>query len=79
MSEPEQLELQTSGQIAFQKAIDYFGSQNKLAKALGTSQPNIHNWLKGKVPAEWCPAIETVTGGLVTCSDLRPDVFRSLQ
>jgi len=32
-------------------------------------------WLhRGKVPADYCPTIERVTGGAVRCEDLRPDV-----
>lgn len=26
------------------------------------------------VPAEYCPAIERATGGMVRCEELRPDV-----
>lgn len=34
----------------------------------------VQQWRKTRVPAERCPTIERVTGGLVRCEDLRPDV-----
>lgn len=59
-------------------AINFFGSQTALAKAIGLSQPYVQNWLRrGKVPADKCIAIEQATNGLVSRFDLRPDIFCS--
>jgi DNA-binding transcriptional regulator YdaS (Cro superfamily) len=69
---------------SLQKAVGIMGGQSATARALSTSerklaQANIWNWLNSKnpdqmPPAEYCPAIERATGGLVRCEDLRPDV-----
>lgn len=56
-------------------AIDAFGTQQKLAAALGVKQQYISYWLRNRVPAEWCRKIEDVTDGAVTRADLRPDLF----
>ena len=59
-----------------QKAVDIFGSQRKLAKAIGMYPQQINGWVNtGKVPVKHCKKIEQVTNGEVTCFDLRPDVF----
>lgn len=35
----------------------------------------IYNWIsRGKLPAEHCPSIERLTGGVVRCEQMRPDV-----
>lgn len=59
------------------KAIGLLGGKTALARAIGAkSHVNVWHWAKsGKVPAEWCAAIETATSGAVTRYDLRPDVF----
>lgn len=60
---------------ALKKAIATAGSQSALAGLLRISPQVVHNWLaRGNVPADYCPSIERVTGGLVRCEDLRPDV-----
>lgn len=58
------------------QVVQILGSQLALANALGLKPPTIHQWLSGKrpVPAERCPSIERLTGGAVTCEELRPDV-----
>lgn len=40
------------------------------------TSPTVSQWVSGRrqVPAERCPEIEKVAGGLVRCEDLRPDV-----
>lgn len=45
-----------------------------MAARLGVQTGHIFYWLKKRVPAEHCPAIERATGGAVRCEDLRPDV-----
>ncbi|PUE21839.1 Cro/Cl family transcriptional regulator [Limnohabitans sp. MMS-10A-192] len=59
-----------------EQAIRSAGSINKLAMVLGVSKGAVWQWgLPGRqVPAEHCPAIERITGGMVRCEQLRPDV-----
>ena len=62
------------------RAIKAAGSVEKLAKMMtlhgpgGLSRMTVYLWARpGKrVPAEYCPDIERLTG--VTCEELRPDV-----
>jgi DNA-binding transcriptional regulator YdaS (Cro superfamily) len=59
-----------------ERAIKVCGTQQKLADLIGgIRQSHVSMWLhRGKVPADYCPTIERVTGGAVRCEDLRPDV-----
>jgi len=59
------------------KAIEIAGGVTKFAKAMtpsGLSRMTVYLWKKpgGRVPAEYCPDIERLTG--VKCEELRPDV-----
>ncbi len=64
-----------------QKACDKAGGQTALANSLSgltgkvVTQQRIRNWLArgNRVPAEYCAAIEQVTGGAVSRRDMRPD------
>ena len=58
-----------------QKAIDHFGSQAALARALGVVPMAVSNWKDRRVPAEQCKAIEDATAGAVKRHELRPDIF----
>ncbi len=60
---------------ALKTAIKHFGSQEKLAKKLGLCSMAITQWKKRGVPANKCLQIEQATDGLVTCYELRPDIF----
>lgn len=47
-----------------QQAISHFGSQSKLAAALGLKQPSIAGWVtEGKIPEPRQYQIEIVSGG----------------
>ena len=60
---------------ALDKAIRFFGSQAALAAELGVKQGHVSMWRhRGNLPAEYCPAIERATKGVVRCEQLRPDV-----
>lgn len=52
------------------------GSQVALALALGVSKGAVSQWKDDgrQVPAEHCPDIERLTGGVVRCEELRPDI-----
>lgn len=62
---------------ALPEAIAICGSQTELARRIGgkVRTGHIYYWLRSKVPAEYCPAIEQATAGKITRHDLRPDVF----
>ena len=57
------------------KAIQYFGSQAKLAKALGVTPMAISQWKKRGVTLDAAKNIEEKTNGFVTRYQLRPDYF----
>ncbi|WP_409266851.1 transcriptional regulator [Massilia sp. BHUDP2] len=61
---------------ALSKAADIAGSMQALGEQLGVTKGAVGQWkLPGRqVPAEHCPTIERITGGVVRCEDLRPDV-----
>lgn len=57
-------------------AIRSFGSEAKLAQAAGVTQQSINEAkLKGRVGPRMAIAIETATGGQISKSDLRPDLW----
>jgi DNA-binding transcriptional regulator YdaS (Cro superfamily) len=57
------------------KLIALFGGPVKCAAALGVkSYQTVQQWKISRVPAEYCPRIEKLTHGEVTCEELRPDV-----
>lgn len=60
-----------------QIAIDQFGSQKKLADAIGITQQGVSYLLNKapRVPAEMAVAIHKATKGKVRKDQLRPDIF----
>lgn len=57
---------------AFDRAIEIVGSQSELARALNTTPGAVTNWIaRGKIPAERCLDIESLTDGAVSAADLR--------
>jgi len=60
-----------------QKAVNKFGGQSALARALDVSRAHVNRMvLTGHVPSSQCKKIEKLTG--VTAEQLRPDIFASL-
>lgn len=59
------------------KAVDHFGGVQNTAKIIGSSRQAVYNWLEGsaKISPEFARKLELATGGTVTRSDLRPDIF----
>jgi DNA-binding transcriptional regulator YdaS (Cro superfamily) len=57
-------------------AAGIVGSQAALAVALGVTRAAVTQWKEvgRKTPAEHCPKIERLTGGKVTCEQLRDDI-----
>lgn len=62
---------------ALRHAVKIVGSQAALAREIKVSQPRLWAWLNkvDRIPAEFCAAIETATGGKITRKQLRPDIF----
>lgn len=58
------------------KAIKHFGTQQKLATAIGVSQASIHKWLVGtsRPTAENAMKIQHATDGEILAGDVRPDI-----
>lgn len=57
-------------------AVSHFGSQEKLAAAIGCSQQQISYLLKAKsISADMAKKIHEATGGKVGKHTLRPDIF----
>ena len=61
---------------AINSAIEFVGSQQKLADACGVKQPSVWAWLHGKkkVSAENAKRIELATDGNVPAYLIRPDL-----
>lgn len=60
-------------QSPLERAIAAAGGVGALAARVGAAASGPSMWkARGRVPAEYCPAIERETG--VKCEDLRPDV-----
>jgi DNA-binding transcriptional regulator YdaS (Cro superfamily) len=57
-------------------AAALLGSQQALATALGVTRAAVSQWKDPdrRVPAEHCLVIQRLTGGKVTCQQLRPDM-----
>jgi DNA-binding transcriptional regulator YdaS (Cro superfamily) len=60
---------------AFKAAVDYFGSQGKMAKALGIEPMTVSMWKKRGLPAYRAVEIERMTLGKVTRAELLPEIF----
>ncbi|MGC3963861.1 MAG: helix-turn-helix domain-containing protein [Rhodocyclaceae bacterium] len=57
-------------------AAELVGSHARMAKMLGVSRSALGQWKQPdrQVPAKYCPLIERLTAGFVSCEDLRPDI-----
>jgi DNA-binding transcriptional regulator YdaS (Cro superfamily) len=61
---------------ALAAAVTYAGSQQKLARACGVSQPSISKALaSGRLSARLALGVHRATAGLVPASVLRPDLW----
>ena len=57
-------------------AIQIAGGQEQLAGKVGVSQCAVSKWSHGgRISAENARKVEKATDGIVSASDLRPDVF----
>ena len=57
------------------RAVLFFGTQSSLARALGVCPMAVSHWQTRGVPPARVIAIEAATNGLVTRSELRPDLW----
>ena len=66
-----------TGMAALAQAVRLLGSQLKTGQAAGVSAQAVSEVLRRgrRVPAEWCLRLEKATGGAVTASSLRPDLY----
>jgi DNA-binding transcriptional regulator YdaS (Cro superfamily) len=61
---------------ALKEAIQKAGGQTSLARAIGSTQGHVSQWIRrGKVPADKVLKIERATG--VPRERLRPDIFEA--
>lgn len=73
-------EAPTPAQLAAERAIKVLGGPVNAARVLQVKDERhqtVQSWLRNRVPAEYCPAIERETrlmGDVVTCEQMRPDV-----
>jgi DNA-binding transcriptional regulator YdaS (Cro superfamily) len=57
------------------RAVSLLGGPVRAAERLGVERyQTVQSWLRNRVPAEYCPAIERETSRQVRCEDLRPDI-----
>ena len=65
-----------STRVAIETAITLLGGPVKAARDLGApSYQAVQQWLiTESVPAEYCPKIESLLDGAITCEQLRPSV-----
>jgi DNA-binding transcriptional regulator YdaS (Cro superfamily) len=62
---------------ALARAVAMFGSETKLAMAVGIAQQVLNRAVRrGRVSPELAKAIQRATGGAVTANELRPDLWR---
>jgi len=61
---------------AIEEAAQIVGSQSELARILGVSPQAVQQWVAiNHVPAKRVRDIVKSTGGKITASDLRPDLW----
>ncbi|MGJ8513106.1 hypothetical protein R84981_002800 [Carnimonas sp. R-84981] len=61
----------------FTRLVERFETQERLAEAIGVSQPNVSKWVRGKqgMAPEIARRVERLTNGDFTAAELCPRVF----
>lgn len=59
---------------ALARAIARYPSLKAFAGELGVPYQTVQQWMKNRVPAEYCPRIEELTDGDSRCEDLNSKV-----
>lgn len=58
--------------------ITELGGFKRTAEALQVHPDTVRYWVRNdQIPAEYCLAVEMMTGGKFACEEIRPDVFDS--
>ena len=60
---------------AFQVAVDFFGSQGKMARKMGIEPMTVSLWKTNGLPPKRAVQIERLTNGKVTRAELLPEIF----
>jgi DNA-binding transcriptional regulator YdaS (Cro superfamily) len=58
--------------------LQFGGNISAFSKLIGVSHQGVRGWLTCKRPSpspKWCSVIESISGGEISRSDLRPDIF----
>lgn len=63
---------------ALDRAEDWLGGRDALAKALNMTRQGVWIWRSRGVPAEMAINIERVTDGAVRREELRPDIYEGM-
>lgn len=58
---------------ALKRAMEVVGGGKALGRAVGVSGVAVQKWLRKRIPAERCAAVEKITG--VSKKELRPDLW----
>lgn len=62
---------------ALKSAVDYFGSQQAMATALGVSRQQVNAWIKrGYISASKAIEVEKLTDGSIKKRELRPEIAK---
>lgn len=63
-----------SNKTGIERAIEFVGTQSKLAKLIGAKQQMVSYWKRAGIvgDAAMCAAIERATNGEVRCEELNP-------
>lgn len=61
-----------------EKAIGLYPTLGSFAAAVGVSYQVVQKWRKTGVPPKHCASVELATKGVVTRSQLRPEIFGAI-
>lgn len=59
---------------ALSKAVAFYPTLRAFSNVLGVRYQVVQQWFVNGVPAEYCPQIERLTGGVVRCEELNEKV-----
>lgn len=57
------------------RAVGLLGGPVAAARRLGIERyQTVQSWMRNRIPAEHCPAIERELAGVMRCEEMRPDI-----
>ena len=80
-SEPRKARLTQCRKVCFtvvvdaNNLIDELGGTTAVAALCFVTKQAVSQWRVRGIPEDYCPTIEKVTSGSVTCEELRPDIY----